>query len=137
MLLYTGYVCGSTQDTARSLYKGYNAAETNSIYRTVLDKLGANYTLVGWQVKVKFRFDFIIPALWTLSIDEGQSVTDSVPQPHNPYQWYIYTYNSYFKSNPMQFYYTSFEGSVHYQDQDTHQGKDRDFSAITAFNTVN
>lgn len=126
---------GKTQNTRQTFFNSYTTSQTTALYNEVLKQ---GFNVAGWQVKIKFRFDFIMATSWTLSLDGRPSTTSSIPGPFNPYQTYIYTYNSFFKTDPMKVYNTTFEGSVNYMDKyDGNRGKNRDFNAITIFNTAN
>ncbi len=49
--------------------------------------------MLGWQAKIQFRFDFITPVSWVRMQNYQNPVEENVPQPHNAYQTYIYTFN--------------------------------------------
>ena len=130
----TGYVRGVQSQTATYLFGAYNVEETQKMYREIVAN---GFDILGWQIKVNFRFDFYRPLTWKLSIDGGEETTANVPEPHNPYQRYTYTYNSFFRTDPLKYYNTSFKGSVRYYGKSTHKYADENFSAMLAFNTPN
>lgn len=130
----TGYVRGVKSQVASNLFGAYNVEETQKMYREIV---ASGFDILGWQIKVDFRFDFYRPLTWKLSIDGGDETTSNVPEPHNPYQRYTYTYNSYFRTDPLKYYNTSFKGSVKYYGKATHKYADENFSAMLAFNTPN
>ena len=132
--ILTDYIRGVTSQTASNLFAAYNVEQTQKMYREIV---ASGFDILGWQIKVNFRFDFYRPLTWTLSIDGGEETTANVPEPHNPYQRYTYTYNSFFRTDPLKYYNTSFKGSVRYYGKSTHKYADENFSAMLAFNTPN
>ena len=130
----TGYVRGVQSQTASNLFGAYSVEQTQEMYKEIV---ASGFDILGWQIKVNFRFDFYRPLTWTLSIDGGEETTANVPEPHNPYQRYTYTYNSFFRTDPLKYYNTSFKGSVRYYGKSTHKYADENFSAMLAFNTPN
>lgn len=74
-----------------SLSGSYTKAETQQIYNDIAD---TGYDLVGWHGEIKFRFDYITPYTWTHTLYGGSPITERVPLPHNPYQTYIFTFNT-------------------------------------------
>lgn len=125
------YTIGKKQECRGSFQTRFTQQETMKIYN---DIIGKGWNLLGWQVKVKFSFDFNYPLAWTHTFTGGKPVTEPTPAPHNPYQTYIYTYNHFFMSDPMQRYTSLFSGSVHYFDKDKKVSGDKPFSAMTVFN---
>lgn len=126
---------GKELETNIYISVSYTKEQTAAIYQDVIAfNSQYGYDFIGWQVKVKFRFNFITPLEWTYSLDNGTPVTETVPQPHNAYQTYVYTYNSYFQSNPMEKYMVSFSGSVKYFDKYDKKYKDAIFDATAFFN---
>ena len=126
---------GKELETNTYISVRYTKEQTMAIYQNVLDFTSdRGYNFLGWQAQIKFRFNFITPVQWTYSLDNGTPVTETVPQPHNAYQTYVYTYNSYFQSNPLEKYMVSFSGSVKYFDKYDKKYKDAIFDATAFFN---
>jgi hypothetical protein len=132
--ILTDYIRGVTSQTASNLFADYNVEQTQKMYKEIV---ASGFDILGWQIKVNFRFDFYRPLIWKLSIDGGEETTANVPEPHNPYQRYTYKYNSFFRTDPLKYYNTSFKGSVRYYGKATHKYADENFSAMLAFNTPN
>lgn len=127
-------MAGAAQETRQYLTVRHTPAETAAVYQRVIED---GYDMLGWQAKVKFRFDFITPISWVRMINyvEAEAVDENVPQPHNPYQTYILTFNSYFQTNPLEKYTVSLSGDVRHFDKYDKKTERVPFNASVTLNT--
>lgn len=126
---------GIDKQVGSYLANHYSAAQTSQIYAQINNAIAAEgYQLCGWQVEIKFRFDYTNPRTWTYSIDGGESVTEGTPVPHNRYQTYIMTYNSFTAlNNLLATYNTSLRGTVLYRNPNNNTLTTGSFGASTTF----
>lgn len=124
-------LAGGAYQTRQYFSVEHTSAETVQMYQKVIEQ---GYDMLGWQAKIQFRFDFITPVSWVRMQNYQNPVEENVPQPHNAYQTYIYTFNSYFQTNPLEQYTISFSGSVHHFDKYDKKTEDVPFHAGVYFN---
>ena len=124
-------IAGAYHETRQYFSVDHSSAATTKMYQ---DVIAQGVDMLGWQVKVKFRFDFITPVSWTRMHDYQNPIEENVPQPHNAYQTYIYTFNSYFQKNPLEQYSVSFSGDVLHFDKYDKKTEHVPFNASVNFN---
>lgn len=124
-------LAGGAYQTRQYFSVEYTPAETVQMYQKVIEQ---GYDMLGWQAKIKFRFDFITPVSWVRMQNYQNPVEENVTQPHNAYQTYIYTFNSYFQTNPLEQYSVSLSGTVHHFDKYDKKTEDVPFNASVYFN---
>lgn len=124
----------STGGSGQYLTGSFSKEVTQQIHNDIKN---TNYEFVGWRNEVKLCFDYITPYTWTRTPYGLSSVSSAVPSPHNPYQTYIYTFNSILPANLNNYYYAGMTGKVSYRNNNTNQTLEDSFQCYIGFNSPN
>lgn len=124
----------TTGGSGQYLTGSISKAETQNIHNYILSQ---KLTFIGWRNEVKLRFDYITPYTWTHTPYGRDPITSAVPSPHNPYQTYIYTFNSYLPTDLNYHYYAGMSGTVSYKNNNINQTWEDSFQCYMKFNSPN